>query len=127
MSEESSSRTLGQDYELVCKTMDDLDGQRIIAEARKISDPIVILKSGRHKAQRIMLAENVLAIFLLAISFLPKPPQRLLHPAAPMGQPLFSRCNPHQPLPDHPQCFRGRRSARVGPQGDVASCVQRQC
>jgi hypothetical protein len=41
---------------------DSVHGHRIIAEARKISDPIVIVKSGRHKAQRIVLTENALAV-----------------------------------------------------------------
>ena len=41
---------------------DCLHGHRIIAEARKISDTIVIVKTGRHKAQRIVLTENALAI-----------------------------------------------------------------
>ena len=29
-------------------------------EARKISDPIVITKTGRHKAQRIVLNDNAM-------------------------------------------------------------------
>jgi len=37
---------------------DSIHGHRIIAEARKVSDPIVIVKSGRHKAQRIVLTER---------------------------------------------------------------------
>ena len=41
---------------------DSIHGHRIIAEARKVSDPAVIVKSGRHKAQRIVLAENALAV-----------------------------------------------------------------
>ncbi|OPY52070.1 MAG: hypothetical protein A4E49_02018 [Methanosaeta sp. PtaU1.Bin112] len=41
---------------------DSIHGHRIIAEARKASDPVVIVKSGRHKAQRIILTENALAI-----------------------------------------------------------------
>lgn len=41
---------------------DSIHGHRIIAEARKVSDPVVIIKSGRHKAQRIVLTENALAI-----------------------------------------------------------------
>jgi acyl-CoA synthetase (NDP forming) len=41
---------------------DSIHGHRIIAEARKVSDPVVIVKSGRHKAQRIVLTENALAI-----------------------------------------------------------------
>jgi len=41
---------------------DSLHGHRIIDEARKVSDPVVIVKSGRHKAQRLVLTENALAI-----------------------------------------------------------------
>ena len=41
---------------------DSIHGHRIIAESRKISDPVVIAKSARHKAQRIVLTENALAI-----------------------------------------------------------------
>jgi len=41
---------------------DCLHGHRIMAEARKVSDPVVIVKTGRHKAQRIVLTENALAI-----------------------------------------------------------------
>ena len=41
---------------------DSIHGHRIIAEARKVSDPLVIVKSARHKAQRIVLTENAFAI-----------------------------------------------------------------
>jgi len=41
---------------------DSIHGHRIIAEARKVSDPVVIVKSARHKAQRIVLTENAFAI-----------------------------------------------------------------
>lgn len=41
---------------------DSIHSHRIIAEARKISDPRVIIKSARHKAQRIVLTENALAM-----------------------------------------------------------------
>ncbi len=41
---------------------DAIHGHRIIAEARKISTPTVITKSGRHKAQRIVLTENARAV-----------------------------------------------------------------
>jgi hypothetical protein len=41
---------------------DSIHGHKIIAEARKISDPMVIIKSGRHKAQRIFLTENASAM-----------------------------------------------------------------
>ena len=41
---------------------DSIHGHRIIAEARKIGDPVVIFKSSRHKAMRIVLTENALAV-----------------------------------------------------------------
>jgi len=41
---------------------DSIHGHRIIAEARRVSDPVVIVKSARHRAQRIVLTENGLAI-----------------------------------------------------------------
>ena len=44
------------------ETGDSIHGHRIIAEARKVSDPVVIVKSARHKAQRIVLTENAYAI-----------------------------------------------------------------
>jgi hypothetical protein len=40
---------------------DTIKGSRIYAEARKISDPVVIVKTGRHKAQRVILSENAVA------------------------------------------------------------------
>ena len=41
---------------------DSIHGHRIIAEARKVSDPVVIVKSARHKTQRIVLTENAFAM-----------------------------------------------------------------
>ena len=41
---------------------DSIHGHRIITEARKVSDPVVIVKSARHKSQRIVLTENAFAI-----------------------------------------------------------------
>jgi hypothetical protein len=41
------------------KVGDTLVGDRIVGEARKISKPKVIIKSGRHKAQQVVLDENV--------------------------------------------------------------------
>jgi hypothetical protein len=35
-----------------------LVGDRIVGEARKISKPKVTIKSGRHKAQQVVLDEN---------------------------------------------------------------------
>ncbi len=40
---------------------DTIRGSRIYAEARKISDPAVIVKTGRHKAQRVILSDNAVA------------------------------------------------------------------
>ena len=36
---------------------DTLVGDRIVGEARKISKPKVIIKSGRHKAQQVVLGQ----------------------------------------------------------------------
>ena len=41
---------------------DMIKGDRIIGEARKISDIKVIVKSGRHKAQRVILKDNAMCI-----------------------------------------------------------------
>ena len=35
-----------------------IKGETIVGEARKISDIRVIVKSGRHKAQRVILKDN---------------------------------------------------------------------
>lgn len=37
---------------------DSIKGATIVAEARKISEPMVISKTGRHKAQRVVLKDN---------------------------------------------------------------------
>ncbi len=39
---------------------DIIEGDRIIGESRKISDTQVIVKSGRHKAQRVILRDNAM-------------------------------------------------------------------
>ncbi|MGV8143120.1 MAG: hypothetical protein ACP5OJ_00710 [Methanothermobacter sp.] len=39
---------------------DSIKGATIIGEARKIQDPIVIAKSGRHKSQRVILKDNAM-------------------------------------------------------------------
>lgn len=39
---------------------DTLKGNKIVAEARKITDHILIVKSGRHKAQRIILKDDAM-------------------------------------------------------------------
>ncbi len=40
---------------------DTIRGYRIYAEARKISDSTVINKTGRHRAQRVILLDNAMA------------------------------------------------------------------
>lgn len=49
---------------------DTIKGDRIIAEARKISDVRLISKSGRHKAQRVILKENALCVADKKIRFI---------------------------------------------------------
>ena len=51
---------------------DSIQGYRIRAEARKISDPHVIAKTGRHKAQRIILNENAEAIIERKLGWISK-------------------------------------------------------
>jgi hypothetical protein len=51
---------------------DSIRGYRIRAEARKISDPRVIAKTGRHKAQRIILTENAEAIIERKLGWISK-------------------------------------------------------
>jgi hypothetical protein len=51
---------------------DSIRGYRIRAEAGKISDPHVIAKTGRHKAQRVILTENAQAIIERKLGWIPK-------------------------------------------------------
>ena len=51
---------------------DIIHGYRIRAEARKISDPTVIAKTGKHKAQRVILTENDEAIIEGKLGWIPK-------------------------------------------------------
>ena len=51
---------------------DSISGYRIRAEARKVSDPKVIAKMGRHKAQRLILTENAEAIIERKLVWIPK-------------------------------------------------------
>jgi len=37
-----------------------IEGDRIVGEARKISDPVTIVKTGRHKSQRIILKDDAM-------------------------------------------------------------------
>ena len=49
---------------------DTIIGDSLIAEARKISDVTVIVKSGRHKAQRIKLKDNAICIVDKKVHFI---------------------------------------------------------
>ena len=51
---------------------DSIHGYRIRAEARKVSDPQVIAKTGRHKAQRLILTENAEAVIERKLGWIPK-------------------------------------------------------
>jgi len=51
---------------------DSLHGYRIRAVARKVSDPQVIAKSGRHKAERVILTENAEAIIERKLGWIPE-------------------------------------------------------
>jgi len=50
---------------------DAIKGDIILAEARDISKPRVIIKSGRHKAQMVVLRENALCIIEKKLRFFP--------------------------------------------------------
>ena len=47
-----------------------IKGDRITCEARKISDIQVIAKSGRHKAQRIILRDNAMCLIDKKLKFI---------------------------------------------------------
>jgi hypothetical protein len=46
--------------ETIIKEGATIKGDTIVGEARKISDVRVIVKSGRHKAQRVILKDNAM-------------------------------------------------------------------
>ncbi len=48
---------------------DIIKGARIVGEARKITDPIIISKTGRHKAQRIILKDNAMCRIAKKLKF----------------------------------------------------------
>jgi hypothetical protein len=48
---------------------DALHGARIHAEARKLSGPRVIVRTGRHKAQSITLIENAKAVIVKKLKY----------------------------------------------------------
>lgn len=48
---------------------DKLIGDKVVCEARQVSKPSIINKSGRHKAQRITLKDNVECIIIKKAKF----------------------------------------------------------
>tara|TARA_B100000315_G_C14465269_1_gene535684 strand:+ start:390 stop:575 length:186 start_codon:yes stop_codon:yes gene_type:complete len=48
-----------------------IKGDKIVCTARKISKPIVLPSTGRHKIQRITLWENAFAVIDKKIRFFP--------------------------------------------------------
>ena|GEM_PF-195716 len=48
---------------------DSLHGSKIYAEARKMDGPRVIVKTGRHRAQSITLAENAKAVIIKKLKY----------------------------------------------------------
>lgn len=51
---------------------DEIKGDKIWCEARKVSKPFVIAKTGRHQAQRIILWENAHCVVEKRLRFLPQ-------------------------------------------------------
>ncbi|MEN4006619.1 MAG: hypothetical protein PQ975_12355 [Methanobacterium sp.] len=47
-----------------------IKGDRIVCEARKISQTKVIVRSGRHKAQKVVLRDNAVCIIVKELKFL---------------------------------------------------------
>ena len=52
------------------KVGDTIIGDKIIVEARKILEPTVIVKTGRHKSQRTVLKDNAMCIIDKKAKFL---------------------------------------------------------
>ena len=51
---------------------DALHGAKIYAESRKMVGPVVIVKSGRHRAQSITLIENAEAVIIRKLRWIPE-------------------------------------------------------
>jgi hypothetical protein len=51
---------------------DALHGAKIYPEARKMTGPAVIEKSGRHRAQSITLIENAEAVIIQKLRWIPE-------------------------------------------------------
>jgi hypothetical protein len=53
-----------------CYEMGDaLHGAKIYAEARKVTGPKVIVKTGRHRAQSVTLIENAKAVIVKKLKY----------------------------------------------------------
>ncbi len=50
---------------------DTIKGDKILCEARKISKPKIIPKTGRHKAQQVILWENAYCVVEKKQRFIP--------------------------------------------------------
>lgn len=53
---------------------DKLIGDKVVCEARQVNGPKVINKSGRHKAQRVTLKDNVECIIIKKAKFITRNP-----------------------------------------------------
>ncbi|MCR4369438.1 MAG: hypothetical protein NUV67_06040 [archaeon] len=51
---------------------DSVKGDLVLAQARKIKRPQVIVATGRHKAQRVILEENVFCVIRKKTRFHPQ-------------------------------------------------------
>jgi len=51
---------------------DTIKGDVLVGEARKISKPRIIVRTGRHKAQRIILVENAMCRIEKKLRFIPE-------------------------------------------------------
>jgi hypothetical protein len=49
---------------------DIIKGETIVGEARKITDTIIIVKTGRHKAQRVILKDNAMCRIAKKLKFI---------------------------------------------------------
>ncbi len=49
---------------------DIIKGETIVGEARRISGTIIIVKTGRHKAQRVILKDNAMCRIAKKLKFI---------------------------------------------------------
>lgn len=55
---------------------DSIIGNKIVCEARKIEDSKTINKSGRHKAQRVVLKDNAKCTIIKKAKFVSRTPNK---------------------------------------------------